>query len=49
MTTCECKNADKLVQYTCDCGACDCGTIVEFDAMPNVEPFCCGKPMKRIK
>jgi len=48
--TCGCDHGgDMPVQYECDCGGCDCGTIVGFQEVPDVEPHCCGKPMKRVK
>ena len=47
---CGCENLGKKVQYKCECeeNECDCG-IIEFDDVPSSIPYCCGKPMKRIK
>jgi len=47
--SCGCKEANKPVQYECQCEEedCNCG-IVEFDEEPKAMPYCCGVPMKRI-
>ena len=48
--TCGCCGHDhqsKPVRYQCDCDDdCSC-SILEFDAIPDQIPHCCGKPMKR--
>ncbi len=48
--SCGCKEADKPIQYECECSAEDCScSIIEFDEEPKAAPYCCGVPMKRIK
>jgi len=49
--TCGCEEADKPVQYKCNCKDedCNCDSIIEFDIVPNTIPYCCGIAMKRIK
>ena len=44
----DCKPVGMAVQYKCDCGCDDC-PIIEFKEVPNNVPYCCGKPMKRVK
>ena len=48
--SCGCDNLGKPFQYECEClgDECSCG-IIEFDEEPKATPYCCGKPMKRIK
>jgi hypothetical protein len=47
---CGCGDLGKPIQYECVCPEeeCSCG-IIEFDEEPKSMPYCCGKPMKRIK
>lgn len=45
---CGCGPAGKPVQYQCSTCGDDC-CIIEFDQVPNTEPYCCGAAMKRIK
>ena len=49
--TCGCETGGKPIHYKCDCQdeSCSCDSIIEFDELPMVTPYCCGVPMKRIK
>jgi len=49
--SCCCETVGKPIQYMCDCKdkECSCDSIIEFDGVPKVAPYCCGVPMKRIK
>lgn len=49
--SCGCETVGKPIQYMCDCKdkECSCDSIIEFDGVPKVVPYCCGVPMKRIK
>ncbi len=40
---------EKPVVYKCDCDGCECDGIVGFDSEPEAVPYCCDKPMKRVK
>jgi len=44
---CGCEPTGKSVQYKCS--SCEDCCIIEFDEVPNTTPYCCGKPMNRIK
>lgn len=47
--TCGCNDSGKPVRYECDCDDdCKCG-MIEFDSVPDAEPYCCGQPMKRVR
>ena len=47
--TCGCGPTEKPVQYRCDCDDdCDCD-IIGFDEEPIKVPYCCDRPMKRIR
>ena len=47
----ECQEIEKPVQYQCACenNECSCNSIIEFDIVPNLIPYCCGIEMKRKK
>ena len=46
---CGCKSGGRPVRYECDCDDdCKCPRI-EFDSAPDAEPYCCGRPMKRVR
>ena len=47
--SCGCETTDKPVMYKCNCSdECVC-SVIGFDAEPDQTPYCCGKPMNRIK